>query len=124
MRTAHIIKKLQEDTAYQEFFKKAMDKFGIKSIGELDGEKKKEFFNYIDKNYKGKGEVQEAVYFPQHGLDTADMKSAKKALANWFNNMNTAVQPDQLDILSDLIDDYADAYAESRIQDLEDERNI
>jgi len=56
MKTSHIIKRLQEDTAYQEFFKKAMNKFGINSIGDLEGEKKKEFFNYIDKNYKAKVE--------------------------------------------------------------------
>jgi hypothetical protein len=56
MKTSHIIKRLQEDTAYQEFFKKAMDKFGINSIGDLSGDKKKEFFNYIDKNYTAKVE--------------------------------------------------------------------
>lgn len=60
MKTSHIIKRLQEDTAYQEFFKKAMSKFGISSIGELEGEKKKEFFNYIDKNYKAKEETNES----------------------------------------------------------------
>ena len=60
MKTSHIIKRLQEDTAYQEFFKKAMGKFGISSIGELEGEKKKEFFNYIDKNYKAKEETNES----------------------------------------------------------------
>ena len=42
---------------YEEFFQKAMDKFGIKSPAELDDEKKKEFFNYVDKNYKGKSET-------------------------------------------------------------------
>ena len=33
-----------------------MNKFGINSIGDLEGEKKKEFFNYIDKSYKAKVE--------------------------------------------------------------------
>lgn len=61
MRTSHIIKRLQEDTAYQEFFKKAMGKFGVSSIGDLEGEKKKEFFNYIDNNYKGKEEANESL---------------------------------------------------------------
>jgi len=41
---------------YEEFFQKAMKKFGIKSPAELDDEKKKEFFNFVDKNYKGKNE--------------------------------------------------------------------
>ena len=42
--------------AYQKFFKSALSKFGIKSPAELDDEKKKEFFNYIDKNYDAKNE--------------------------------------------------------------------
>jgi CO dehydrogenase/acetyl-CoA synthase epsilon subunit len=38
---------------YEKFFKAALKKFGADSPADLDGEKKKEFFNYIDKNYKG-----------------------------------------------------------------------
>jgi len=45
-----------EEGDYEEFFQKAMDKFGIKSPAELDDDKKKEFFNYVDKNYKAKSE--------------------------------------------------------------------
>jgi len=57
MKTAHIIKRLKEDTAYQEFFKKAMVKFDIKSPADLeDPERKKNFFNYVDKNYSAKTE--------------------------------------------------------------------
>jgi hypothetical protein len=42
---------------YEAFFQKAMKKFGIKSPDELGSdEKKKEFFNYVDKNYKAKAE--------------------------------------------------------------------
>jgi len=37
---------------YQAFFNKALKKFGAESPADLDDEKKKEFFNYIDKNYK------------------------------------------------------------------------
>lgn len=56
-KTKMIVKRLKEDTAYQEFFKKAMDKFKINSPAELkDPTKKKDFFDYIDKNYKGKSE--------------------------------------------------------------------
>lgn len=57
MSNKHIIKKLQEDTEYQEFFKKAMAKFKISSPADLkDPAKKKEFFDWIDANYKGKSE--------------------------------------------------------------------
>ena len=42
---------------YEEFFQAAMKKFGIKSPDELGSdEKKKKFFNYVDKNYKAKAE--------------------------------------------------------------------
>ena len=41
---------------YDAFFQKAMKKFGIKSPAELDDDKKKEFFNYVDKNYSAKNE--------------------------------------------------------------------
>ncbi len=41
---------------YEEFFQKAMKKFGISSPDELDDDKKKEFFNYVDKNYSAKNE--------------------------------------------------------------------
>ena len=42
-----------EEKDYDAFFQKAMKKFGISSPADLKtDEKKKEFFNYIDKNYK------------------------------------------------------------------------
>ena len=41
---------------YEEFFQKAMKKFGISSPDELDDDKKKEFFNYVDNNYSAKDE--------------------------------------------------------------------
>jgi hypothetical protein len=48
-----IIKRLQEDTAYQEFFKSAMKKFNISSPADLKTtQKKDEFFDYIKKNDK------------------------------------------------------------------------
>lgn len=57
MKTKHIIKKLREDSSYKAFFKKAMDKFGISTPADLkDPVRKKEFFDYIDKNYKAKVE--------------------------------------------------------------------
>ena len=47
----------EAETDYDTFFKKAMKKFGISSPGDLKSEEdKKEFFNYVDKNFKGKNE--------------------------------------------------------------------
>ena len=49
-------KVLTKEEEYKDFFKKVMKKFGVKSPGELSGDKEKEFYNYIDKNWKGKKE--------------------------------------------------------------------
>jgi len=40
---------IKEENEYQEFFKTVLDKFKVKSPAELSDEKKKEFFNYIEK---------------------------------------------------------------------------
>jgi hypothetical protein len=45
-----------EEGDYEDFFQSAMKKFGISSPADLDDDKKKEFFNYVDKNYKAKSE--------------------------------------------------------------------
>ena len=43
----------EDQKAYQAFFKKAMKKFDVESPADFkDEKKKKEFFDYIDKNYK------------------------------------------------------------------------
>ena len=42
---------------YTKFFNDTLKRFGVKSPAELDTAKKKEFFNYIDKNYIGDHEV-------------------------------------------------------------------
>ena len=44
---------------YQAFFQKALKKFGVKSPQELDKEKRKEFFDYVDKNYEADNEEDE-----------------------------------------------------------------
>ena len=41
---------------YQAFFQKALKKFGVKSPEDLDKEKRKEFFDYIDANWEGENE--------------------------------------------------------------------
>lgn len=134
MNTTRIEKRLKEDTAYQEFFQKAMKKFDISSPTDLkDPEKKKNFFNYVDKNYsaKSEGKLKEA-YFPTDSNDEPSLRDAKKALANFFGNiMQNSNSPiirgkldtKQLDILYDLIDDYAMEYARDYADNLDMERN-
>ncbi len=48
---------LQDSKDYEEFFKKALKKFGVDSPADFKSdEEKKKFFDYVDKNYKGKSE--------------------------------------------------------------------
>ena len=46
----------REGDDYKEFFKKAMKKFGIGSPADLKPEDEKDFYNYVDRNYKAKNE--------------------------------------------------------------------
>jgi len=49
----------QEDkkAKYKAFFDKALKKFGVDSPAELKGDKKKEFFDYVDANYEAENET-------------------------------------------------------------------
>ena len=46
---------------YQKFFQSALKKFGVKSPAELKGEKKKEYYDNVDKNYVGDHEESKSV---------------------------------------------------------------
>jgi hypothetical protein len=46
----------EEGTAYQKFFKAQLKKWGVNSPSQLPDDKKKEFFNSVDKAWKGKKE--------------------------------------------------------------------
>ena len=51
-----------DDTEYQKFFRKALEKFGVSSPDEFENEeKKKEFFDYVDKEWKGDEEKSESA---------------------------------------------------------------
>jgi len=66
------------DTEYEKFFAKAMKKFGISSPAELkDEDKKKEFFDYIDKNYKS--DVEKATGKDDPDADDDEKVAREKA---------------------------------------------
>jgi len=46
----------REEDDYKAFFKKAMKKFNVSDIGDVSDADKKDFFNYVDRNYKAKKE--------------------------------------------------------------------
>lgn len=50
MASIEAVKKLNE--SYKATFDLALEQFGVKSPSELDEEKRKEFFNFVDQNYK------------------------------------------------------------------------
>ena len=46
----------EKQKKYQAFFKSALKRFGVKSPAELKGDKEKEFYDYIDKNWDAEDE--------------------------------------------------------------------
>jgi hypothetical protein len=60
---------MTEESEYQTFFKKALEKAG-KSITQMSDDEKKEFFNKIDSAWNGRGEKNEELVGNQHKLDT------------------------------------------------------
>lgn len=61
---------LREESEYQAFFKKALEKAG-KSIPQMSDDEKKAFFNKIEKTWKGRGEKSEA--YDKDGNYTTDV---------------------------------------------------
>ena len=59
---------VKEESEYQTFFKKALEKSG-KSISQMSDDEKKAFFNKIDAAWDGKGEKNEELVGNQHKLD-------------------------------------------------------
>ena len=47
--------------AYQKFFQKALKKFGVTSPSQLKGDKEKEFYDYVDKNWTADHEESKKI---------------------------------------------------------------
>jgi hypothetical protein len=89
-RLKELVKEVMtEETEYQAFFSKALDKAG-KSIPDMSDDEKKAFFDKIDSAWNGKGEKNEALTGGQKQLDVdndgdiesddlADLRAGKKA---------------------------------------------
>ena len=65
------LKESEKQAAYQKVFKAGLKKFNASGIGDMDDAKKKEFFNWVDKNYKSKAEAIDAK-----GKDEEDVNEA------------------------------------------------
>ena len=70
-----IEEKSGDKEAYQKFFNSALKKFGVKSPAELEGDKKKEFFDYVDKNWTG--ESDEAFEFAKESKVASILDTVK-----------------------------------------------
>jgi hypothetical protein len=69
-----------EESEYQEFFKRALEKAG-KSIPDMSDEEKKKFFNNIEKTWKGKGAKKEQVSELEEAQSPAQKAAFAKMLA-------------------------------------------
>jgi hypothetical protein len=68
-RLKELVKEVMtEESEYQAFFQKALDKAG-KGINDMNDDEKKSFFNKIDTAWNGKGEKNEELTGGQHKLD-------------------------------------------------------
>jgi hypothetical protein len=88
-RLKELVKEVMiEESEYQAFFQKALDKAG-KSIPSMSDEEKKAFFDKVDSAWNGKGEKNEELKGDQHKLDVdkdgdiegddlADLRASKK----------------------------------------------
>jgi Ca2+-binding EF-hand superfamily protein len=89
-RLKELVKEVMtEESEYQTFFQKALDKAG-KSIPSMSDDEKKAFFDKIDSAWNGKGEKNEELVGGQKELDVdgdgdisgddlADLRAGKKA---------------------------------------------
>lgn len=69
---------------YEKFFNSALKKFKIDSPADLKTDaKKKEFFNYVDKNYKAKEEeVESNLHETEIEFDPQDFKQSRGPISN------------------------------------------
>jgi len=69
-RLKELVKEVMvEESEYQAFFSKALEKAG-KGINDMTDDEKKAFFNKIDSAWNGKGDKNEALVGGQKELDT------------------------------------------------------
>ena len=103
---------------YTKFFNAALKKFGVKSPADFkDDAKKKEFFNYVDKNYKGDHEEEldkEDKPTVQKVIDK--LKKASKAHADQSKSLEKDLQ--------DNVDKTLDKIRESNVEKSKSMRSI
>jgi uncharacterized protein (UPF0128 family) len=116
-RLKELVKEVMtEESEYQAFFQKALDKAG-KDINAMSDEEKKAFFNKIDSAWNGKGEKSEGNAFgaavsnaKQAGDDEFEVGGEEYKVEAVSNEFPTAAIPSAIKMkLSQAIDKIKDA---------------
>ena len=84
---------------YQKFFNSALKKFGVKSPAELEGDKKKEFYDYVDKNWKG--DHEEAFEFGKEAKVAYIMDTVRNMWQMGEEDKKTKKEDDDKEIKGD-----------------------
>tara|TARA_Y100000310_G_C20653042_1_gene800531 strand:+ start:1279 stop:2103 length:825 start_codon:yes stop_codon:yes gene_type:complete len=63
----------EKDDGYQKFFQSALKKFGVTQPDQLKGDKKKEFYNYVDKNWKSDAEKETGQEDPKESVELDEL---------------------------------------------------
>jgi len=93
---------LDEETAYQKFFRKKLKEWGVSSPAELSDADKKKFFSQIEKEWKGKNESFElsekiwsgavaTKWTPPPGLFTKGATEIARVLAKESGSLKQAM---------------------------------
>ena len=100
---SEVVKEMQKhlkDNAYQDLFKKELEKTG-KGIGAMSDMEKKDFFNKLDKMYKGKGEAKvDELTSGQKKLPPALQKAIKAKEKN--EDLDSKDEPSVKDVANQL----------------------
>jgi hypothetical protein len=116
-RLKELVKEVMtEESEYQAFFQKALDKAG-KDINAMSDEEKKSFFNKIDSAWNGKGEKTEGNAFgaavskaKQNGDDEFEVGGEEYTVESISNELPNATIPAAIKMkLSQAIDKIKDA---------------
>ena len=100
---SEVVKEMQKhlkDNAYQDLFKKELEKTG-KGIGAMSDMEKKDFFNKLDKKYKGKDEAKvDELTSGQKKLPPALQKAIKAKEKN--EDLDSKDEPSVKDVANQL----------------------
>lgn len=83
---------MEKSKSYQEFFRGALKKFDVEEPDQLTGDKKKQFFDYMDKNWKGDKELDE---LNKATLFSVARKAAHRSKKAYWNEYEKASDEDK-----------------------------